>query len=542
MKVDIIGGGVSGCVAALELAGEGYDVNIREYRSELLTGTSHATPCRLVLGLHYFDELTAFRCLSATIGFVRHYPGFKISDRLTEATHLRKGWYFITKDSLFEPVAVEAFYKKLQGRYTELVAQDPENEVFGPPQQFIRVLNPSEYQDQVDMERVSIGFETAECSLDFPRFRSFLIEQMEAHPRIQVFANEEVLKIKQADDHDGFTLMIQEPKKPETLRSVETDFVINATWENIEALNQVSGFPMEAERTMRTKVMIEVTLPASLEQAHSMFFGFGAHASFTNLGGRRGFITFEPVTNLDKTMDLKISEHSKRLLYEGGTAEEIALFANQIIQNVGRYYVKGMDCAQYLGVGFGIVKNDGVVDIFSPKSASHQRRENGISEQQFGWVSNASMKLLLCLENARSIVALVKRHEKALVNIHSIAHENLGCCFSAQGFKTMTHLFTKHLQKDTHQRRIDIAAKANINHFSNKLLALVEQKKACNGELLKRTQDVDAEKPMQFSARKQMLVAAFTREGRRQTRSSSSPELHGLATDCHQLRSISPVK
>ncbi|MBP6104723.1 MAG: FAD-binding oxidoreductase [Gammaproteobacteria bacterium] len=544
MKVDIIGGGVAGCVTALELAAEGYDICIREYRPELLTGSSHATPCRLTLGFHYFDQETAFRCLEATIGFVRNYPDFKIIDRLTEATHLRKGFYFITKDSLFEPSEVRVFYEKLQGRYAQLVAQDPANEVFGLPQQFIRVLDPSEYPDQVDMDRIAIGFETAECSLDFPRFRTFLIEQIKAHPNIQVFTHEEVLKIQQADHHDGFTLMIQEPKKPETFRSVETDLIINATWECIEALNEVSGFPMKAQRTMRTKVMIEVKLPPSLEQAHSMFFGFGAHASFTNLGPSpegysRGFITFEPVTNLEKTTDLTISERSRRLLYEGGTAEEKALFAEQIIGNIGRYYIKGMEDAQCLGVSFGIVKNDGVVDIFSLSSASHQRRETGISEQQFGWFSNASMKLLLCRENALQMVGLVKLHEKALGNIHSIAQQTAEKHFPKEGGPAITHLFVKYLQQATHKRRLDIASAAHISHFYHGISSLAERKKAVHEELLQPICSTTSvvEPPC---AKKPSMVRAplqFSKEVVR--KSQSSPDLVGRYNNA---RSISPLR
>ncbi len=573
MKIDIIGGGVAGCVAGLELAAQGNDIRIRDYRPGLLEGASRATPCRLGLGLHYFDEITAFRCLSATIGFVRHYPGFKISDRLTEATHLRNGWYFITKDSLFDPEVVRAFYEKLQGQYAELVALDPGNEVFGPPEQFIRVLDPSEYQDQVDMDKVAIGFETAECSLDFPRFSSFLIEQLKAHPNIQVFTNEEVLKIQQADDHDGFTLMIQEPQKPETLRIIETDFVINATWENIEALNQASGFPMKSERTMRTKGMIEVRLPESLAQAHSMFFGFGAHASFTNLGPSpegysRGFITFEPVTNIDKTTNVIISERSRRLLYQGGTAEEIELLANQILQNVGHDYIKGMEAAQCLGASFGIVKNDGVVDIFSSSSASHQRRESGISEQQFGWISNASMKLLLCLENARSVALLVKRHEKALANIRLIAHQNVENHFPKEGSRTMTHFFVKYLQQHAHKRRVDVASNTNRKHFSNELLGAIKRKQACNRELkdfdskininrfsnalldiIKRNREIEEKldavtaPAVPFAgAQPVMLHSLYSPKRATFRKSQSSPELRGLATDCHQLRSVSPLR
>ncbi len=486
MNIDIIGGGVAGCVSALELAEQGYSVRIHEYRPELLTGSSHATPCRLTLGFHYFDVITAVRCLEASVAFVRKYPGFKIIDRLSDATHLAKGWYFITSDSLFKADEVLDLYHVLQTRYTLLIEKDPKNAVFGPADQFVRVLEPSEYQDQVSVERIVLGIETAECTLDFPRFRDFLIQEIRKHKGIQVFTNQQILKIRQAENHEGFSLLLKEQDSLETV-SVETDFVINSAWESIEALNEASGFPMVSERTVRTKGMIQVRLPESLNNAHSMFFCFGPHCSFTNLGPgpegySRGFITSEPSTNIEQTTKLSISDHSRRLVYEGPTAEEVEELSAKIIEHAANF-IPGMSEAQCIGASFGFVKNEGQVDIHSPHSASNKRRESGISEQQFGWISNASMKLLLCLENARAVVALVHRHELALKNIHVIAEQKATHYFEDKGRATMTHLFEKHLQQHALKRASDKHKgmphiSENGLHFSRQLSKVIESKEA----------------------------------------------------------------
>jgi FAD dependent oxidoreductase len=481
MKIDIIGGGVAGCVTALELAAKGHDVCIREYRPELLTGSSHATPCRLTLGFHYFDEETAVRCLRASVKFVRRYPGFKLIDRQKDAQYLRNGWYFITKDSFYKPEEVLLLYTKLAEEYASLVNADPENEVFGLPKDFIRILEPFEYRGIVNTEKVALGIETAECSLDFPLFRTFLIGEIAKYPNIQVFSNQEVLEIRQADNHDGFNigLRVQDCDKPLV---VQTDFVINASWENIEALNQTACFSTDVKRTMRTKGMLEVKLPMPLAEMHSMFFCFGPHCSITNLGETadgysRAFITSELRTNIEQTTALTISERSKRLLSGGATPEEKVQLSKDIIRDASEY-IPGMEGAEYLGVCFGVVKTEGEVDIRSANSSFNQRRETGISEQQFGYISNASMKLLLCLENALAVADLVDRHEKALSNIRTVSIQVASEYFPS-GSRTMTHFFTKYLQLAALGSRIDVTKDTNKDFFSARLVKTIRPKEEC---------------------------------------------------------------
>src|SRR5205085_10240349 len=77
--------------------------------------------------------------------------------------------------------------------------------------------------------------------------------------------------------------------KSSDITVIPAENIINCTWENIEKLNQSLGFVMKPNsRTNRTKVMIEIALPPDFETKEhplpSMFFCFGAHASFTNRG------------------------------------------------------------------------------------------------------------------------------------------------------------------------------------------------------------------------------------------------------------------
>ena len=72
-KIVIIGGGVAGCVSALELAKKGHEITILEQGAEILKGTSARTPGRMGLGYHYFDSKTAITYMEHTIDFMKKY-------------------------------------------------------------------------------------------------------------------------------------------------------------------------------------------------------------------------------------------------------------------------------------------------------------------------------------------------------------------------------------------------------------------------------------------------------------------------------------
>lgn len=60
------------------------------------------------------------------------------------------------------------------------------------------------------------------------------------------------------------------------------DYVVNCTWQNIEFLNNKLGLDnsLQGKMTSRLKLLVEVELPPSLVQKHSMFFVLGRMPCF----------------------------------------------------------------------------------------------------------------------------------------------------------------------------------------------------------------------------------------------------------------------
>jgi len=75
-KVNVIGGGIFGCTAAILAARMGYEVHLYEKRNTLLTGASSHNQWRLHRGYHYpRSPETGKECRLGIDAFTRFYPG-----------------------------------------------------------------------------------------------------------------------------------------------------------------------------------------------------------------------------------------------------------------------------------------------------------------------------------------------------------------------------------------------------------------------------------------------------------------------------------
>lgn len=426
----IPGGGIAGVSAALELANEGHTVDLIERFDELLSGSSDDTPCRLGLGFHYIDIETAKKYLKSTIEVLKRYPQFVVTGpNANDKNHpYRRGRYFVVTDSQFKMVKVADLHEALKTEYTRLIKENPANKVLGEPEDFSTELPISKYQHLVNTDRVIAAYETAEQTLNWPALKDHLIKQVNSHPNIKVHRKTTVLAFEQGDkEHDYSRYQVRvkptEDKGDDNARVIPAEYVINSTWEKIEALDATAGFMMEKDfRTNRTKVMIEVELPPDFEKnnnnmpVNSMFFCFGPHASFTNIGNGRAFISYEPVTNVkdangieQKTTGLNVSEFSDRLLAGKATEQEKAEYGRQVIEGITQY-IPGLKGARYLNARFGNVRTLGQVNHNDPNSAHHKRSDDDIKTKAIGLVSNPSMKLLYFPEGSKKVSKLVNKH------------------------------------------------------------------------------------------------------------------------------------
>lgn len=451
-QIAIIGGGIGGLLAALELADAGYSVIIIERKEYFAEGTSNGTPGRMGQGFHYIHKETAKKCLLETINFVKKFDSkihLTIGDGQEENHFLKRGRYFITKDSLFDKEKILETYKFIQEEYRKLCEIDPANQVFGDPDNLFRILDVSEYENDVDMGKVACGIETAEHLLNWPKFREYLIEQVEQNKNIRKVVNCEIKKISYEPETQAHVLFGVD-KDGTSNYQIEANFVVNATWEYVQEITRRAGLiidvPESQKRTNRLKILAEVLLPETLKNRNSMFFCMGAHCMFSNMGDGQGYLTYAPVTNFMKSTAITVPRDMVRYLNanddplqedECRETDEITKnskkYGEEIIKGVAQY-IPEMSKAQLRNVKFGVVITKGDVNIFDHSSSFHKRNYSGLESGNFplGWINNSSMKLLFAYGNAVELVKIAEEHFSKKASILGLVSQILACCSAEQ--------------------------------------------------------------------------------------------------------------
>ena len=247
--VIVIGGGIAGLSAVRKLAEAGKTSAIFDQRKAFMLGASGINPGRMGLGFHYADPPTAFTYLKATIDFVRKYKkeghDFRLgADRFSEDDAMRRGRYFIPQKSLVPAEKLLEVYRGIREEYRRLVEENPENQVFGSPDTFYRVLPFKEYKDDLNLDQdIALAIETREQLLDVPSFRDYLIRQVESDSAIQAFKEAKVTHIERTPDTEYYIITVEHEGQ---IKKIAAPQLINASWESTDKLNQTLGVLMDA--------------------------------------------------------------------------------------------------------------------------------------------------------------------------------------------------------------------------------------------------------------------------------------------------------
>ncbi len=446
-EVVVMGAGAAGIGAALKLAKEGYKVILIDKRT-LSSGASGSNPGRMGHGFHYADVETAKKYLRASVQVQREYPDYLRGKDLPFDNSLRHGKYLIMQDTV-DQERVLSTYEAIKEEYNKLIEEDPKNEVVGPAEHFYEFLPLEEEKHIVDQSnpnsfKIAMVARTSEHLFDWQSFIKDIRTKIAETPNITLYEHTEIKTLERGDlDEPRFLIRTQDSNGNEKI--FKTDYIVNSTWQNIEALNDQLGLPMiPGSRTNRLKALVKVKLPDTLREANSMFFCMGPHCMFTNLGDGYGMITYANVTNMEASSALKISERAEKFLSGDIAVEKKEGIAKGIIDGVAEY-IPEMKHAEYIDISFGIVQTEGALtlrDLHNPLHNFHKRDYDGIREEQVGLISNPCMKLFYFVQNGIVINELVNAEviateiiNKAMNIIINLGESELGLFFNDKDIK-----------------------------------------------------------------------------------------------------------
>lgn len=456
----VIGAGFSGAYAALELVKDKYKILVIEKGSRVVgaDSTSYNQCYKLHSGVHYFgDAITARKCLISSIICARQWNKFLLG---APGSLPRRNRHYVLSNSLFSVAKARKVAAMLKQTYTRLVQEDPKNQVFGDPKDFIREVNPDQYnyvaqeiafvkqEGVIEKASVVLAFDAGEPQVDIHRIQKYLHHKITHMENIKTQFNCKVVSIDPYKE--GFGYKVRALKQDKTGKTIPIEFwskgVVNCAWQNIEELNKTADLCCDnvfGKLLIRMKISVLAKLPQKLQNMDTCIFSLGPYCSITNQYDGTAVLTYEPVTNVGHYFQgesppkiVQAIQREKKSLQETILGKRMA---KDIIAGCA-IYVPEMKNAEALEVRVGYVKmytdQRDNYSIYSRNSPIHERRESGIVTHNAApcYISASGMKMTYTQSNAEKIRVLMKQEmEKQVCGKRGA--KQLRCCKQRQIFE-----------------------------------------------------------------------------------------------------------
>jgi len=207
--VAIIGGGIFGSLAALELAKRGLNAVLLEKEADILLGASLVNQCRVHMGYHYpRDSRTARETLAAKSAFENAFPS---------AIRKIDNFYLIAKHhTKTDAAAYERFCKDVGLGYE---ANFPKNV-------------------SLNREKIEQSYKVPEKIFDAKRLRRCIHTMISRQQKVRLHVSSRVEDITRMKD--GFEIIYDEAG---TKRKIFVSAVVNATYAGLNQINKMAGVP-----------------------------------------------------------------------------------------------------------------------------------------------------------------------------------------------------------------------------------------------------------------------------------------------------------
>lgn len=226
-SVAVIGGGIFGCMTALELARNGFDVTIFERQKNIMAGASKNNQNRLHRGFHYPRDIkTAKQCINGFKLFVDEFPE-SIRDKTTNVYYIASSGSKTTAEEYISFCDT----MKLPYTVTDLLSNDP-----------------------IEVKNVSLGILCDEVIYDCDILRELLIKKFNLEEVVIKCETDVVSVVKKKS---GFLLFFKD-QPPKYF-----DAVVNCSYGDINRLTNTLGHKVN-------KYQFEYTIIPIVESSHNM--------------------------------------------------------------------------------------------------------------------------------------------------------------------------------------------------------------------------------------------------------------------------------
>lgn len=397
--VAILGAGLAGCVAALELAQAGQPVTLIDRMPRPMMGASRHNEGKLHFGYVYAADrkLETHRLLSeGSLGFLgtlvrlTGFPrdGFTVSDTFT---------YIVPRDSARTTDEIAAYFATVDDSLAELSHR------MGLPQLARCTLAATEYRKTHYGDRVLAAFHTPEIAVDPGRVADVVAAAVYAHPLITFLGGWTVRDVSPAGS-SGFRIRMTSQSDATEMTELSAAGAINALWEDRLRIDDMIGLRSDLPWSQRWKATVMIQVPPGSVTLPSTTALVGPYGDFVLYGKARIYVSWYPACRL--SMSTTASPDQIRALVDAADHEDIRVRSLQALSDLIPGVLDLLTCKDKTTVGGGFIMAVGDSDIDDRKSGLHERHQIGV-EQKGAWVSLSTGKFctapLFGVQAARAI-------------------------------------------------------------------------------------------------------------------------------------------
>ncbi|WGW03329.1 FAD-dependent oxidoreductase [Tropicibacter oceani] len=379
--VIILGAGLAGCCAALDLAQAGQSVTLIDRTPRPMMGASRHNEGKLHLGYVYAadPQLETHRLLAA--GSLRFQDTVARLTRTPLAMQITSGCfnYIVPQDSA-RPVAALWDYVQTVDRTNAALAAE-----FGQAP-----LPPSRIADSGAISAfyapgIQAVFTTPEIAVDPGRIADIVSAAVYADPLITFCGNSTVLGAGQTGS-GGYAIDLAQGDDRVTIGA---DRVINALWEDRVRLDAMVGQDTPFVWSQRWKATVVIDVPPGALDLPSTTGFVGPYGDFVLYGDRRVYASWYPALRL--SMSTTASPEEVRAQVAQSDPETLRRQALQGLATLMPGVAALQDQAARSRIGGGFIMAVGNTDIDDRASGLHERHQIGV-EGSGRWLSISTGK------------------------------------------------------------------------------------------------------------------------------------------------------
>ena len=374
MRVAVLGGGITGVCAALELSERGLVVDLYEQSAQLISRASYWNEGKIHLGLVYAQDRSRRSARTMIEGALRFRP---LLSRWIETDALDRVVsdpfiYAVHRSTLMPPAAVEDHFRAVTELYRSMSREAGTGYIAPIERRIWQRHDPGMTGALFDDDEIIASYRTEERSIDSFVIAAHLRSAVAAAPKVTVLTNTTVTKIER---RKGTNFVVVSERGGRTQRETY-GAVVNALWQNRVGMDATFGLAEARPVLHRFKVGLHSKPSLAPDDLPTVTFMLGPFGDTVNFG-HRAYLSWYPAGHLLTSRERAPSAPDADILksdlsqVEKGTLDAVSRLIPRQRQALRR-------SAGQWEIGGGYITAWGRTGIDDKHSQLHERFEVGV--------------------------------------------------------------------------------------------------------------------------------------------------------------------